>query len=149
VRSRGLNVATSRRARIPRTLTDAAPPSCAPVFLHLAYEEVASWRRGESVSPLARSAANGLVLKLAVPMTLNNLAGGIATGIAGVSPIIAGGAAFGASFVMMAAGHCLGRTCAHSVERSVDPRVLSTLVFVTLAFLQLKDALAAAFASAH
>lgn len=77
-----------------------APAGAAAIFAYLAWDELASWRAGESASPLARSAADGLAWKLAAPMTLNNLAGGVASGISGISGVLAGGTALFASVAM-------------------------------------------------
>ena len=77
------------------------------------------------------------MLKLAVPMTLNNLAGGIATGITGVSPFVAAAAALCASFSMMAAGYWLGKACAAHMKRCIDPRLLSAIVFTLVALMQI------------
>ena len=121
-----------------------APALAGAIFMYLAWEELASWRRGEHASPLTRQAADGMVWRLAVPMTLNNLAGGVASGVVGVGPIVAGGCALAASFVMMASGHCLGRTLGHVVEKCLDPRLLAVTVFASVALVQLVGAVQAA-----
>ena len=120
------------------TLGSAA---AAVVFLYLAWEELTSWRNCERASPLARSASAGLVWKLALPMTLNNLAGGVASGVVGVAPLIAGTAALFASYVMMAFGFFLGKRLGFIVEQWIDPRVLAAAVFVSVAVAQLIEAL--------
>lgn len=120
------------------TLGSAA---AAAVFIYLAWEELTSWRNCERTSPLARSASAGLVWKLALPMTLNNLAGGVASGVIGVAPLVAGTAALLASYVMMAFGFFLGKRLGFIVEQWMDPRVLAAAVFVSVAVAQLIEAL--------
>ena len=82
-----------------------APLGSAVIFLYLAWEELSSWKAGESASPLARSAVDGMAWKLAAPMTLNNLAGGVASGVAGVSGTFAGLCALSASYFMSKRRH--------------------------------------------
>lgn len=128
-------------ALIGNAAPSLAPMLAAAVFLYLAWEELSSWRRGERASPLARSASDGLVWKLAVPMTLNNLAGGVASGAVGVSPLVAGGSALGASYLMMYGGHLAGRKLGAVVEESVDPRLLAAATFLAVALAQAVGAL--------
>mmetsp|Transcript_84175 Transcript_84175/g.170663 ORF Transcript_84175/g.170663 Transcript_84175/m.170663 type:complete len:232 (+) Transcript_84175:112-807(+) len=52
-------------------------------------------------------------MHLAIPMTLNNLAGGVAGGAIGVSPLRAGLYGLIASFLTMALGHWIGRYVAN------------------------------------
>lgn len=125
------------------TAPTLAPMAAAAIFLYLAHEELSSWRQGDRSSPLARSASEGLVGKLALPMTLNNLAGGIAGGVVGVAPIAAGGSVFVASYLMMAGGHMLGRRLGECVERYLDPRLLAAAIFLIVAIVQAADAWAA------
>ena len=73
-------------------------------------------------------------------MTLNNLAGGVAGGVAGISPLIAGIGALVASYLMMSAGHYVGRRLGSAVEQCVDPRVVAAVIFVSVAIAQLVDA---------
>lgn len=82
-----------------------APLLAAAIFGWLAFEEVGSRQRGEDASPLVSAAADGLLWRLALPMTLNNLAGGVAGGAIGVGPGLAFACALLASVVMMATGH--------------------------------------------
>ena len=117
-----------------------APLGAALIFLYLGWEEFSSWKAGESASPLARGAAAGMAWKLAVPMTLNNLAGGVASGVAGVSGAFAGMCALFASFSMMQGGYVLGRVVGPWVERWIDPRVVAFSVFGVMAVIQGYDA---------
>ena len=117
----------------------AAVPMLAPLlagatFAFLGYSEAASWYHCEE-SPLAKLAAEGVVLRLAVPMTLNNLAGGVAGGVAGVSPYEAALSVLVASTLMMWGGHRAGRVLGASVP--VDPRVAAGGIFFLLAFAQI------------
>uniref|UniRef100_A0A7S2MGE7 GDT1 family protein n=1 Tax=Helicotheca tamesis TaxID=374047 RepID=A0A7S2MGE7_9STRA len=83
------------------------------VFAHLSKEEFCSFRRKEPTSPLVQLASKSegsaaIILNLAIPMTLNNLAGGVAGGVVGITPMEAFGCAFLVSFVFMMGGHVLG-----------------------------------------
>ena len=73
-------------------------------------------------------------------MTLNNLAGGVASGVVGISPLAAGGLALFASYVMMTGGFFLGRRLGTTVERWIDPRVLAAAIFLSVAGAQLVEA---------
>ena len=128
-------------ALIGNAAPSLAPMLAAAVFFYLSWEELGSWRRDERASPLARSASDGLVWKLAVPMTLNNLAGGVASGAVGVSPLLAGGSALGASYVTMYGGHLAGRKLGAVVEDCVDPRLLAAATFLAVALAQAVGAL--------
>ena len=115
------------------------------VFGYLAWQEGGSLWAGEPASPLQKIAAqaNGnmaIAVQLAVPMTLNNLAGGIAGGVVGISPWLLGTSAFCASFAMMATGFFVGQRL-HSVLRGsqLDVRLFSCSIFVTLAYEQVSD----------
>ena len=85
-------------------------------FLYLGREEAHSWWNDEP-SPLGKMANSAVTgrgsttlasLRLAVPMTLNNLAGGVAGGAAGVPPILNACCMFLASALMMGGGLLLG-----------------------------------------
>ena len=88
------------------------------------------------------------VWKLAIPMTLNNLAGGIAGGVVGIGPTLAGGSAFVASFVMMAVGYVLGKCVGGALDGRLDVRLLSCAIFAFLCVSQVEDKLRA-FWAAH
>lgn len=123
-----------------------APLAAASIFAYIAHEEYSSWQRGEDESPLARLAADprqgigGLICRLALPMSLNNLAGGVASGAASIPPWAACTATFVASLAMMHAGHTLGRFAAGCVRRCVDTRVIAVLIFLGVAALQVREA---------
>ena len=110
-----------------------APLLAAAVFVYLGREEWVSYAGGSSASPLAKLAADGLAFRLAGPMTLNNLAGGVAGGAVGVSPWAAFVLACIASFVTMFAGHRLGRWAGPALHRHLDARVLAATIFFGLA----------------
>ena len=116
----------------------------ASVFAYLAWQEGGSLWAGEPASPLLKLAERGVALQLAVPMTLNNLAGGIAGGVVGIGPLLAGTSAFCASFAMMATGFFVGQRL-HSVLRGsqLDVRLFSCSIFVTLAYGQVSEKLQA------
>ena len=140
----GAMAAASVGVLLGQTAPTIAPAAAAAIFGYLAHDEFSSWSAGESSSPLARSAADGLAWKLALPMTLNNLAGGVASGVAGVSGAFAGGCALVASYLMMECGYALGHRLGSLVEAtSVDPRVCASAIFVAMALVQARDAASA------
>ena len=84
-------------------------------------------------------ALKGDAWKLALPMTLNNLAGGVAGGLSGYASFSMGAAAFLASFGLMALGHRTGKLGANA--SALDPRLAATAAFATLGLQQLAGAL--------
>jgi putative Mn2+ efflux pump MntP len=68
-------------------------------------------------------------------MTLNNIAGGVAGGIAGVSPLMGSSCVLLAAGLMMAAGHVVGRCCGTAI--SVEPALISACIFFALGTYQL------------
>lgn len=68
---------------------------------------------------------------LAIPLTLNNLAGGLAGGLAGASVWIIGINTFLASFLLMLVGHYLGHKLGSKLEQ-VNPQLLSAIAFLCL-----------------
>ena len=147
------------------------------IFGYLAMDELISWKRAGSTSASAASAtassggsstsnstsstltiktaADGNnnttisdTIRIAIPMTLNNLAGGAAGGAAGINAKIAGIMALLASYCMMKLGHVFGLFLMKSVSSSsrkkndgngtlFDTRVVSGLIFALLALMQL------------
>lgn len=94
-------------------------------------------------SDLTKLAVSGSALALAVPMTLNNLAGGVAGGLSGSGPLGMGLGALMASFVFMASGHCLGRWASAGDDKKAfagsDPRLCSAFIFFGLATSRILD----------
>lgn len=107
------------------------------IFLYLAAQEAFGFYTGEE-SQLAGLALKGSAWKLALPMTLNNVAGGVAGGLTGFSPLAMGAAAWAASFGLMALGHRTGRLGKNA--SALDPRLIACAAFATLGFQQLADA---------
>jgi putative Mn2+ efflux pump MntP len=90
------------------------------------------------------------VLKLAVPMTLNNLAGGVAGGAAGLTPQMSAFYALVASFVTMFVGHRVGRRVGSAMNKNnkkdhqiiwLHPSLLSALLLGILCLLTLQEAI--------
>lgn len=79
------------------------------------------------------------VMRLALPMTLNNLAGGVAGGAAGISPVIASMYALAASFATMLAGHTIGKNL--FLVDYVDPTLISAILLGLLCLLTVNEAL--------
>ena len=88
--------------RAPRIGAAAA----ALIFLGLGAAELSSLRRPEALSPL--SALHRRPWVLALPMTLNNLAGGVGAGLAGAPPGATAACTFLASAALMGGGHRAG-----------------------------------------
>lgn len=91
-------------------------------------------------SPLGHSTVtNTDILRLAIPMTLNNLAGGVAGGAAGVQPLVIGFMAFVASFGMMLLGHYLGFKLGSAINQKLDTHIISCAIFAGLAVVSFMD----------
>jgi putative Mn2+ efflux pump MntP len=77
-------------------------------------------------------------LALAVPMTLNNLAGGLAGGLTGRNtPVTMFGAALAASYILMESGRALASSNgSRSLMERFDERVVSGMIFLGLAVWQ-------------
>lgn len=111
------------------------------IFGYLAADELIAWKRGdgaESTLTMSRKSGNNLkeAMRIAVPMTLNNLAGGVAGGAAGIDPRTAGTLALLASYCMMKMGHVVGEFLMPSLGRHVDTRVISGTIFLCLSLSQ-------------
>lgn len=78
------------------------------------------------------------VIRLAVPMTLNNLAGGVAGGAVGLSPLVSASYALLASFLTMAVGHRIGHRLGKS--QMVNPSLVSCCLLGALCLLTLREA---------
>ena len=105
----------------------------------MAADELIAWQRGdgaESTLSMGKSGSVKDALRIAVPMTLNNLAGGVAGGAAGIDPRTAGTLALLASYCMMKLGHVVGEFLMPSLGRHVDTRVVSGAIFGGLALSQ-------------
>lgn len=134
----GAGLATFGGTLLGKSLPSAAPAIAALAFTYLGWQECRAWWLDEA-SSLASLAVDNALLSLALPMTLNNLAGGLAGGVAGIGPLTAAGLALAASFFMMYAGHLVGWQLGGSIP--VDPRAAAGCVFAVLALAQVVDAL--------
>ena len=146
----GALVAATGGHEIGQLASGAGAWVAASVFLYLAWQEASSLWRNEAASPLLNLAERGVASALAVPMTLNNLAGGVAGGVLGIGPLLAGSSACVASYIMMASGHFIG-THAHVLLRGtryywcheggscLDVRHISASIFTLLALSQVLD----------
>ena len=72
-------------------------------------------------------------LRIAIPMTLNNIAGGAAGGAVGIGALTAGVAALFASFCMMKLGHVIGK----HLMALLESRINTCGIFASLAAMQL------------
>lgn len=97
------------------------------VFLWLSYQEIRQDSdSGTMADPHSSHSEVELLGKLAIPMTLNNLAGGVATGIAGVSPAVASFYAFWASVIFMYVGVWLGSRIVRTKRKSGSVETLAS-----------------------
>ena len=111
------------------------------IFAYLGFDELASWRRsgGGDPCPAIGRPGGGVrdAVRIGLPMTLNNLAGGAAGGAVGVGAVVFGVLALLASFAMMKIGHTVGRSGLGCwVGRRVDARAVSGIIFASLALSQ-------------
>ena len=107
------------------------------VFTYLAADEFISWRRRNTESTLTmKSSSISDAVRIAVPMTLNNLAGGAAGGASGIEARTAGIMALVASFCMMKMGHTAGVYLMTSIEMNIDTRIISGSIFASLGIMQ-------------
>jgi putative Mn2+ efflux pump MntP len=112
------------------------------IFAYLAVDEFISyWRRRnndtDATSTLTmKSGSTKDALQIAIPMTLNNLAGGAAGGAAGIDAKTAGLMALLASFIMMKLGHVTGSYLMASVGNKIDTSIVAGGIFACLAMMQ-------------
>ncbi|KAL7485999.1 hypothetical protein ACHAW6_011607 [Cyclotella cf. meneghiniana] len=114
------------------------------IFAYLSVDEFSSyWRRrndtknvGVTSTLTMKSGGIRDALRLALPMTLNNLAGGAAGGAAGIDAKTAGVMAFFASFCMMKIGHVVGGCLTNPVGNKIHTNVISGAIFSCLAMIQ-------------
>ena len=142
---------------LSREMPYLAPLLAALAFGYLSVQELLSYRQQEQKrqehKPTDQRPANeeqqqadqlfclSGVLRLALPMTLNNLAGGVAGGAAGLSPTIASGYAFLASYVTMSVGFRIGRSLGRHIP--YDPSLIAGLLLGLLCLITIQEALAA------
>ena len=113
------------------------------VFGVLGLVELLSYSNGEdssSPSQVGTMMTFAQVMQLAVPMTLNNLAGGAAGGAVGLSPAMSGLYALAASYVMMYVGHAAGLRLS-TAKLPVDPSLVSGILLLLLCLFTILDAL--------
>lgn len=105
-------------------------------------------------TPVVQSTMNSIwpVLKLAIPMTLNNLAGGVAGGAAGLTPQMSAFYALLASFFTMLVGYRAGLRVGSAMMQShnsnktkkrlyLHPSLLSAVLLGILCILTLREAI--------
>ena len=125
---------------VGQTMPLLAPLLAACAFGVLALQE---WKdRGSNNDGINKTNLRALseiseVLRLALPMTLNNLAGGVAGGAAGLSPLVTALYALVASFVTMAVGHAIGYRLGKTTR--VDPSLVSACLLGALCLLTLQE----------
>lgn len=122
---------------LSQSMPFVAPRLAALAFGVLALQEFWSYRNGSSSNERHKLLQFSQVIRLAIPMTLNNLAGGVAAGAAGLSPGVSGMYALLASFGTMAMGHWIGRRLGHVTN--VNPSLVSGCLLGVLCLLTLLD----------
>ena len=112
------------------------------IFAYLSIDEFTSNIRNKckNEGPSTMTMGSGSLrdaLRIAIPMTLNNLAGGAAGGAVGINAITSGVLALVASFSMMKLGHVIGKRLKASVGDKISIGVVSGTIFACLAIIQL------------
>lgn len=108
-----------------------APLLASLAFVYLGYQEVQA--SGGPPPPLSYS--------LALPMTLNNLAGGVAGGVVGINWDVAFVYALVASFIAMTSGYWIGMTFAKSARmQQVSSELLAAIIYFSLSLVTLYEA---------
>ena len=108
-------------------------------FLYLGLKEGYEWHYDQEQENEVTSTNVESAWKLAIPMTLNNVAGGVAGGLAGTDPLVMFMAAFLASYGLMSLGYFLGSYTSngYSDKKECDPRLASSCIFIIIGIFQL------------
>ena len=113
------------------------------IFAYLSIDEFTSYIRNaqcndQGSSTLTMKSGNLRdALRIAIPMTLNNLAGGAAGGAVGINAMTSGVSALIASFSMMKLAHVIGKQLKVSVGDKISTGAVSGTIFACLAIIQL------------
>lgn len=115
------------------------------IFSYLSIDDFNAYRHKRSDNGTDRSSSTLTMksdsprdaLRIAIPMTLNNIAGGAAGGAVGIGALTAGVAALFASFCMMKLGHVIGKHLMALLESRINTCVISGGIFASLAAMQL------------
>jgi putative Mn2+ efflux pump MntP len=141
----GSYMTTATTTTTTTSTTTMAPLFASAGFAYLGYQEFTSTSSSSSCTPPPPppssssypppSTTNHRLVSwsVAIPMTLNNLAGGVAGGMVGIVPFMAGGYALAASFVGMWVGHAVGT----HTRLPVAPNVVSGALLTCLSALTL------------
>lgn len=113
-----------------------APLFASLAFAYLGYQELQSRTKGEQRK-------QQLSPSVALPMTLNNLAGGVAGGAVGIQANVAFLYALLASLVAMSCGHWIGTTLVNntSTNRKYSSEVVAASLFFLLSLMTLYEAI--------
>jgi putative Mn2+ efflux pump MntP len=117
-----------------------APLLAATAFAYLAVQEFVAYYRQSYKKDAKKDEAPIHLVRLALPMTLNNLAGGVAGGAAGLSPLISALYALLASFGTMAVGYAIGRRLGRT-SLPVDPSLLAGILLGALCLVTIQEIL--------
>jgi putative Mn2+ efflux pump MntP len=91
-------------------------------------------------SSSSSKSSDGLTCFMAVPMTLNNLASGVAGGVAGMDAKLIFGGALVASLLAMACGHFLGNRIGSLQFRKSNASLVAAVIYFTLSLVTLFEA---------
>lgn len=118
-----------------------APFVASLAFAHLGYQEVRS-PIGEAKKKPSQQLCS---YSLALPMTLNNLAGGVAGGMAGIEGNVAFLYAFLASSIAMTSGYWIGVAFSHSSPASrqegCSPELVAAFIYFSLSLVTVFEAI--------
>mmetsp|Transcript_9639 Transcript_9639/g.14867 ORF Transcript_9639/g.14867 Transcript_9639/m.14867 type:complete len:174 (+) Transcript_9639:167-688(+) len=103
-------------------------------FFYLAYQEF-NGDDEEKDEKEGKKQPDEVSMIMAIPMTLNNLVGGVAGGAVGISPLMAGFSALLASYCTMSLGYWVGRRATSNVL--IQPSHVSSILFAVLGILSL------------
>lgn len=111
-------------------------------FFYLAHKEGQDTNKSTQTDADAARTNVAMSPIMAIPMTLNNLVGGVAGGAVGISPILAATCALFASYVTMALGHWMGMRASSTVTAAAryPPSTLASVIYVILGVASLWDA---------
>jgi putative Mn2+ efflux pump MntP len=144
----GALLSSSFGGLLSKRIPSLAPILAAIAFGYLAIQEILAFRQSKAegsrekkndstrIPPVKWTLSK--ISKLALPMTLNNLAGGIAGGAAGLSPTLNFMYAFLSSYLMMDVGFRIGRKLGGSLP--FDPSLLASFLLATLCLLTIQEA---------
>lgn len=105
-------------------------------FFYLAYQEIRNEEGDDDDAP-SNNKSTAVSPIMAIPMTLNNLVGGVAGGVVGISPAMAAICALIASYLTMAVGHWMGKSASNHTAALYQPSRLAAGIYAILGIVSL------------